>query len=144
MKTSDKYSPDFESERLDVFQPDRDPLLPRGEIFSVPDGFFDGERKRLAELCRRESKSHRRTNLRRVVVRWSLAATAACLLVVAAVSISISMAKEQTVAPAAQTTAQATVAPASANDMAEASHSTEQTWTQSDEAESADVLLWLY
>ncbi len=135
---------------LDVFVRDDDPMLVRGEIFSMSDDFFVCEKRRLADMMRRADGRSRRSSIRRVVIRWGSIAAAVCVLLVLTLVFPLnttSQQVDQTVAEFEPATASTYITARSVQkNIAEntISQTTNTEWTQSDEAEEADVLMWLY
>lgn len=136
------------SDSLGTFVRDNDPLLIRGEIYTVPEDFFDSERQRLIGQMRLAARRSRKITLRRVVMRWSAAAAVACLLVAVGVSATLMFTSHQvdkTITPP-PTPANSTAVQYHSADIADNSSRSASSpeWTRSDETESADILLWLY
>jgi len=80
MKTTNGIRHASGNESLGRYERDNDPLLMRGEIYEVPEGFFPEEIKRLQAMARGQQiamKAARRGNLR----RWIVSAGAAAAVV---------------------------------------------------------------
>lgn len=136
------------SDSLGTFVRDNDPLLIRGEIYTVPEDFFDSERQRIIGQMRLAARRSHKITLRRAVMRWSAAAAVACLLVAVGVSATLMFTSHQvdkTITPPS-TPANSTAVQYHSADIADNSSRSASSpeWTRSDETESADILLWLY
>ncbi len=118
-------------------------LFPGGQMFSVPPDFFDSERARLRLLLAEASQQKLRVAVRRKILRWGALSAAACLIVAVAISLTFSLNPADNNIPLAEKT----VAVTSQHHVELADNASvvyDSEWTQSDEVESADVLLWLY
>lgn len=82
----------------------------RRDIYNVPDGFFDAERKRLSQLARGPWQIQRRIRRRNILWTTSLTAAAAiaCLIVIRGNSPETIQNGNDALAPATQNIAQAT------------------------------------
>ena len=145
-----KFNKHLHDDPSDIFVRDTDPMLARGEIYRVPDGFFASEKTRIKAMGAGYGLG-RRMRMRRVVRISALAAACLAFAIMIPVAISLSGEKSEQASPAPQqqlaaaahhleiagNKSQTTLADVSAP-------ADNSSWTQTDEAESADVLLWLY
>ena len=134
--------------RFDVFVRDNDPMLVRGNIYDVPPGFFDSEKARMTERLHKSQDDNGRRMSRRRVLRFSAIAAAACVAIAATFPLMISfVADTDNGSPAAQPAQKALAQSVTHNKtMGDNSviASADAEWTQYDEVENADLLLWLY
>ena len=145
-----KFNKHLHDDPSDIFVRDTDPMLARGEIYRVPDGFFASEKTRIKAMGAGYGLG-RRMRMRRVVRISALAAACLAFAIMIPVAISLSGEKSEQASPAPQ---QQLAAAAHHPELAgKKSHTTpadvsapadNSSWTPTDEAESAEGLLWLY
>lgn len=145
-----KFNKHLHDDPSDIFVRDTDPMLARGEIYRVPDGFFASEKTRIKAMGAGYGLG-RRMRMRRVVRISALAAACLVFAIMIPVAISLSGEKSEQASPAPQQQlAAAAHHPEIAGNKLQTSPADvsapadNSSWTQTDEAESADVLLWLY
>lgn len=145
-----KFNKPLHDAPSDIFVRDTDPMLARGEIYRVPEEFFDSEKARIKAMGAGYGLG-RRLRVRRLVRISALAAACLAFAIMIPLAISLSGEKSGQAPPAPQqqlaaaayhleiagNKSQTTTADVSAS-------ADNSSWTQTDEAESADVLLWLY
>lgn len=145
-----KFNKPLHDDPSDIFVRDTDPMLARDEIYRVPDGFFASEKARIKAMGAGYGLG-RRMRMRRIVRISALAAACLAFAILIPVAISLSGEKSEQAPPAPQ---QQLAAAAHHSEIAGNKSQTtpadvsasadNSSWTQTDEAESADVLLWLY
>ena len=145
-----KFNKHLHDDPSDIFVRDTDPMLARGEIYRVPDGFFASEKTRIKAMGAGYGLG-RRMRMRRIVRISALAAACLAFAIMIPVAISLSGEKSEQASPAPQQQlAAAAHHPEIAGNKLQTSPADvsapadNSSWTQTDEAESADVLLWLY
>ena len=145
-----KFNKHLHDDPSDIFVRDTDPMLARGEIYRVPDGFFASEKTRIKAMGAGYGLG-RRMRMRRIVRISALAAACLAFAIMIPVAISLSGEKSEQASPAPQQQLAAAahhpeiVGNKSQTSPADVSAPADNSsWTQTDEAESADVLLWLY
>lgn len=145
-----KFNKPLHDDPSDIFVRDTDPMLARGEIYRVPEGFFDSEKARIKAMGAGYGLG-RRLRMRCIV---RISALAACLAFAIMIPVAISLSGEKSEqappAPQQQLAAAAHHLEIAGNNKSQTTPSDvsasadNSSWTQTDEAESADVLLWLY